>query len=688
MVEMTSGLPTTAAEGASPAARRATFAGHSWLLVMFLVGVDYFSTLAYQPGMSFGSAGPIAPIATLVVAAVTLFGAAPLYAFIAGRSSEGEGAVALIERHLPGWRGKLLVVISLGFVSADFVMTRSIAAADAAVHILHSERWQPTLQRWAGELRDARARAPAFAQRPLDRLDEQMVIAAFVSVLAFMFWWLFRRGFTARVLWMSAMVAAIYLAMSAFIIGAGLWGLARNPDRLIAWWQSLFEGQLIGKPPLQEISTLIVPSLTWFPTMALGLSGFELVMVVMPLIGGNGKDAAASHRWRVSQTRRLLTFLAVIMSIHLLAATLVVTLYLPPQAVREGGPATGRALAYLAHGGRLSNIGADLELSPWFGPVFGGAYDVVTVALLCLAGASVTVGLRDLVPSYLLRLGMELEWAHNVGAMLYLFGGVSLGATLLFRANVEAQRGAYATSVLILIAIASLSAVLAVRNEEAQRGPRIVRMSIFGVVGVGFVAAALTNILHQPSGLYIALSFVVVIVIMSMLSRWLRSTELRVIGFEFVDTASKGLWTEMKANPMPILVPHRPGQHTLDDKETEIRRRHRIGLETPIVFVIVEVSDPSNFYQQPLLELSRNDGRYVINVTRAASISHVLAAIGLELAAHGHRPELHFGWSEESPLAANLNFLLFGEGNIPWMVRSLVGVAQSDPLKRPEIIVG
>src|SRR5438876_7784694 len=95
-----------------------------WLWVMCLLGVDYFSTLAYQPSITFEVAGLLGPLATVFVVLVTLFGVLPVYFYIAGRSSHGLGSIALLERVVHGWRGKTLILIILGFAATDFVMLK------------------------------------------------------------------------------------------------------------------------------------------------------------------------------------------------------------------------------------------------------------------------------------------------------------------------------------------------------------------------------------------------------------------------------------------------------------------------------------------------------------------------------------------------------------------------------------
>jgi hypothetical protein len=196
------------------------------------------------------------------------------------------------------------------------------------------------------------------------------------------------------------------------------------------------------------------------------------------------------------------------------------------------------------------------------------------------------------------------------------------------------------------------------------------------------------NMIERPDGLKIASCFIGTVLVLSFASRLSRSTELRFQGFEFVDATSKFLWDSLKHLEFPVLVPHRPGRSSLENKEETIREMHRLPPEVPIVFVEAELGDPSEFKQNPLLEVTESEGKFIVRVKRCASIAHALASVALELSAVGKPPEIHFGWSNESPLAASFSFLLFGEGNVPWMVRELIKEAQPNADRQPRVVIG
>jgi hypothetical protein len=418
-----------------------------------------------------------------------------------------------------------------------------------------------------------------------------------------------------------------------------------------------------------------------FPKLALGLSGFETGVAVMPHIRGRPTDSADHPRGRISNTRKLLFTAAIIMSVFLLGSSLVTSTLIEPSELQERGKAFNRALAYLAHGesGRAIN--------PLFGEAFGTLYDISTMVILWFAGASAMAGLLSVVPKYLPRYGMGPEWTTAFRPMVILFTAINLFVTWHFEAKVELQGAAYATGVLVLMSSACLAAFI--DSWRSRTGHWLVRINwAFFVITLVFFYTTIANVIEKPVGIKIAAWFIVAIVVSSVISRLRRSKELRFSGFTFVDAQSSFMWASIMASEFPVLVPHRPGSRGLLEKEASIRKEHRLGPEVDLVFLEAHLGDTSDFYQTPLMEVKQEEGFWIIKVTRCASVAHVIAALALELAKSGNPPEIHFGWSTESPMAANLNFLLFGEGNIPWLVRELILQAEPNADRQPRVVIG
>jgi hypothetical protein len=281
-----------------------------WVWVLCLVGLDYFSTLGYQPSLAFQAAGLLAPLATVVVVVATLFGMLPIYTYIASRSPHGQGSIGLLHRLVPGWRGKFVILILLGFAGTDFVLTRTFSAADAAVHLVNnpSPAWQRTLDLLfrAGDAVRPLSTHP-YWQKAMGLWNRQMVATVVLLTVGFAFWAAFRHGFTRRVVQLAVAVTGAYLLLTAIVLGSGLTYLVSHPAALDGWYAKVAWGQweIPGGPPVagHGAGAILAVCILLFPKMALGLSGFEMTMVAMPLVrGGPGDDPA--RRVAASATRK------------------------------------------------------------------------------------------------------------------------------------------------------------------------------------------------------------------------------------------------------------------------------------------------------------------------------------------------------------------------------------------------
>ncbi len=703
---------------------------------MGLVGLDCISTLGYLPTLAVNGAGVMAPLAAAAVSFLILFAALPVYLYVVGRSPNGRGATGLLESHLCGWGGKLFLLLLLGFVATDFVMTRALSTADASRHLLANEYTHSGMD-WLMQGKEVvhealpEALKGDWTDRVMAWWNEQMIGATALMVLGFALYFFLLRGFTRGFLIFAGAVVALFLAVNVAVVASSLLYVARHPDYTTNWMR-LVSFTSIDASPSELIGDLLKLSISYLPALVLGLSGFELSMTCAPLVRGWANDDPSQPRGRIRNARKLLIATAVVMAVLVPTSVASVKFLVPPGELAEGGAARDRALAYIAHGGVLqtpgeavsvaapemddegdpvNEFGPDVpgedrvnppletrnkaeaglpaaDVNPLFGPVFGAVYDLSAVLILFLAGASVTIGLRDLLPQYLTRYGMEMHWARNVGLLLHAFNAIVLVVVIAFHASVSHQQGAYAVSVLVLMTGAALAVFVDLRAKKKPSFLQSLALVPCAAIGLVFLFLAIWVGVETPIGSVIALLIVAALLVSAGLSRWMRSTELRYYGFAFADEESAVRWEEIRRLEFQVLAPHRPSHLTLVEVENELRARHRLGTEVPILFIEAELGDPSDFQQHPLMQIVKEDGREIIRVTQCASIAHVLAAIALEFREIGRPPEIHFGWSEESPLVSNFNFLLWGEGNIPWLVHALVRKAEPDPARQPRVVIG
>jgi hypothetical protein len=632
---------------------------HPWWKVMCLTGVDYFSTLGYQPGIAFIAAGALSPIATLVLVLLTLFGALPIYNRVAAESPHGEGSISMLENLLPRWKGKLFVLCLLGFVATDFIITITLSAADATAHIIENP----------------------FVEAHLPFLNHPVwVTLGLIALLGA----IFLKGFKEAI-GIAVILVGVYLLLNLIVISVGVSHLLTEPGHFAQWQNALSLYPNVNGNPLLMIGV----ALLLFPKLALGLSGFETGVAVMPLVRGhrdltkNDLDLIHSSRstrrrpaqsaqtllaGRIHNTRQLLHTAAFIMSGLLIASSFVTSILIEPEKFQEGGEASGRALSYLAH--------------TFLGDLFGTAYDLSTILILWFAGASAMAGLLNIVPRYLPRYGMAPDWAKATRPLAIVFTLIAFTVTIIFKANVAAQGGAYATGVLVLMSSAAVAVTI---SAWRKRG----RWWAYMIISLVFCYTTILNIIERPEGIKIASFFIGAIVLTSLVSRVWRTTELRVEKV-ILDEAAQAIIDEASQGTIRIIA-NRCDRGDVDEyrvKEKEKREANHIPAHEQIIFFEVSLGDASEFAGVLRVSGGNVDGYRVLRA-ESPVVPNAIAAFLLHLRdVTGKLPHIYFGWSEGNPLAYLLKYIAFGEGDTAPVTHEVLRQAEVDPTRRPTVHVG
>jgi hypothetical protein len=392
---------------------------------------------------------------------------------------------------------------------------------------------------------------------------------------------------------------------------------------------------------------------------------------MMPLIAGRGDTAEERTAARLRNTRKLLTLAAVIMSVYLITTSFVTTVLIPARQFQPGGQANGRALAFLAH--------------QLFGEAFGTVYDISSILILWFAGASAMAGLINIVPRYLPGYGMAPEWGRAVRPVVLVYTVIGIAITLAFGANVNAQAGAYATGILAMMVSGAVAVTIsAIRHR--QRGAA----AGFAILTLVLLYALGDNIRQKPDGIAISGMFIAGIVVVSLVSRVSRTTELRADSIEF-DEAARRLVTDSLAydGALHVIANQRQAGDVAEyaAKEAEQRDINRVPESADVLFLEVDVTDPSTF-SETLHVCGVTVGEYRILRVDSPAAPNAIAAILLALRdASGVRPHCFFQWAEGNPIPHLLRYLILGRGDTAPVVREIIRKSEPDPARRPGIHV-
>lgn len=623
---------------------------HPWYKVMCLTGVDYFSTLGYQPGIAFLAAGALAPVATIILVLLTLLGALPIYRRVAEESPHGEGSISMLAALMSWWKGKLFILILLGFVATDFIITITLSAADATAHVVENPVIHNLLQ--------------GFSATPVN-------IAITLALITFLSG-VFIKGFKEAI-GIAVVLVVAYLLLNLIVVAVGLYHVALHPSVISNWQTALLNHPRVGG----NWTMIILVGLLVFPKLALGLSGFETGVAVMPLVKGDAADTEEQPAGRIRNTKKMLVVAALIMSVMLVASSFITTLLIPAekfQPAHDGfpaGEASGRALAYLAHES--------------LGNVFGSLYDLSTILILWFAGASAMAGLLNIVPRYLPRYGMAPDWTRAMRPLVVVFTIIAFTITVIFRADVNAQGGAYATGVLVLMSSAAIAvSVSAFRRRQMGWGVAS------AVIAVVFAYTTVVNVIERPDGIKIAGFFIALIILISLLSRLARTTELRVERVEIDDAAERFLDEAARQGTLRIIT-NAPEESNPEEYRREIaenREAHNLSGNDPILFLEVEVCDASEFAHVMKVE-GREIGGYRVLHAEGPAVPNAIAAFLLYLRDRtGKTPHAYFHWGSKNPMAYLFDYVAFGRGDTAPVTREVLRQAEPDEQKRPSIHVG
>jgi hypothetical protein len=138
----------------------------------------------------------------------------------------------MLERLLPWWQGKLFVLVLLGFVATDFIITITLSAADVTAHVLENPLVPGILD------------------------GHQVGVTLFLIALL---GGVFLKGFTEAI-GIAVGLVAVYLALNLVVSPWPLEHLVANPD-LVVNWQQLLTTSYSSPLAMVAVALIVFPKL-------------------------------------------------------------------------------------------------------------------------------------------------------------------------------------------------------------------------------------------------------------------------------------------------------------------------------------------------------------------------------------------------------------------------------------------
>jgi hypothetical protein len=277
-------------------------------------------------------------------------------------------------------------------------------------------------------------------------------------------------------------------------------------------------------------------------------------------------------------------------------------------------------------------------------------------------------GLLNLIPRYLPRFGMAPRWVAFRKPLVLILLAIDVLVTLAFRAEVEAQGGAYATGVLVLMLSAAVAVTLALWREIDWRKPVAIFAALyFSFIAVVFAYTLGANVIERPDGIIIATIFIFALLIASALSRYIRSTEMRVSEVTFVDEASCDLWHRIVGRKVNLI----PYSDATADYRVAITGKveQHFKIYGPLAFLHVELMDNrSEFVARLRVKAYQEADHYVIEAGGAVAVANSIAYLSELL----DPISIVLGLTHRNLMRQSLAYLFWGEGETGLMLYSIL----------------